>query len=336
MIKEKHTLTNPYNHHALSRYIDVYEVTTDGCSSSPMSGYKGTEATLVDDPAWNEKFSSYSITGATLTGNNYVINNDVTAKANYETAKNVTLQTDGHGTIAANKMSGFIGDQVTLSNTANAGYEFTGYSITGATLTGNKFNFIGNNVTARAGFYHQPSAVYFTRASNFTCTSAQGQQQLDINKALTGYNYITFKFNINKASNGNATWAWDFNINFNNGSWNARDHYSLKLYSPYGPVRNGQTFTKVYSGVKSKSVDGKTLYYSMPGSKNYKFVFDRSANDCSAFQYTNISLYLGHGPIGTGVTSLNNFKLVSEAWTNLSANSFYLAGFDDLNAAINY
>lgn len=152
MIKEKHVLTNPYNHHALSRYIDVYEVTTDGCSSSPMSGYKGTEATLVDNPAWNEKFSSYSITGATLTGNNFVINNDVTAKANYETAKNLTLQTDGHGSIAANRTSGFIGDQVTLSNTANSGYTFTGYSITGAILTGNKFNFIGNDVIAKANF----------------------------------------------------------------------------------------------------------------------------------------------------------------------------------------
>ena len=159
MIKEKHTLKNPYNHHALSRYIDVYEVTTDGCSSSPMSGYKGTEATLVDDPAWNEKFSSYSITGATLTGNNFVINNDVTAKANYETAKNVTLQTDGHGSIAANRNSGFIGDQVTLSNTAATDYQFSNYSITGATLTGNKFNFIGNNVTAKANFARIPGQV---------------------------------------------------------------------------------------------------------------------------------------------------------------------------------
>ena len=152
MIKEKHIVDRVYGNHQLARYIDVYEVTTDGCSSSPMSGYKGTEATLIDQPAWNEKFSSYSITGATLTGNNYVINNDVTAKANYETAKNVTLQTDGHGTIAANKMSGFIGDQVTLSNTAATNYSFSGYTITGATLTGNKFNFIGNDVIAKAWF----------------------------------------------------------------------------------------------------------------------------------------------------------------------------------------
>lgn len=216
MRTEKHIVNKTYGNHQLARYIDVYEVSANGCHSVPESGYKGTQATLVDEPAWNEKFSSYSITGATLTGNNFILNNDVTAQANYETAKNVdtinciaspnsgfigdtaslsdtpawnekfssysitgstltgnkfrftgsditaeanyetaknvTLQTDGHGTIAANRNSGFIGDQVTLSNTANSGYEFSNYSITGATLTGNKFNFIGNNVIAKAWF----------------------------------------------------------------------------------------------------------------------------------------------------------------------------------------
>ena len=227
MKKEKHVLKNPYNHHTLSRYIDVYEVSANGCHSVPESGYKGTEATLVDEPAWNEKFSSYSITGATLTGNNFILNNDVTAQANYETAKNVTtvrcnstknsgfigdtasltnsspawnekfssysitgstltgsnfkftgsnitaqanfetaknvtLQTDGHGNIAANKNSGFIGDQVTLSNTPNANYNFAYYSITGATLTGNKFNFVGNNVTAKANFSAEPVKLFIS------------------------------------------------------------------------------------------------------------------------------------------------------------------------------
>ena len=83
MIKEKHTLTNPYNHHALSRYIDVYEVTTDGCSSSPMSGYKGTECTLVDQTPAGYGFDHWNITGATLTGNNFILNNDVTAQGVY-------------------------------------------------------------------------------------------------------------------------------------------------------------------------------------------------------------------------------------------------------------
>lgn len=219
MRTEKHIIKNRYSTHGIHRDIPVYEMNTVHCSASPMEGYKGTEVTLTDNAAWNEKFSAWALTGATATGNNIVLNNDVTAqgiyetaknitygtrtsgdrmsgfigdqvtitgtpawnektssysvtgatltgnkfnltgsnvtaKANFETAKNITLQTDGGGTISSTKMSGFIGDQATLSNTPNANHTFSGYSITGATLTGSNFNFIGNDVTAKAWFYY--------------------------------------------------------------------------------------------------------------------------------------------------------------------------------------
>jgi len=154
MKKEKHIVNNVYGNHQLARYIDVYEVSANGCHSVPESGYKGTEATLVDEPAWNEKFSSYSITGATLTGNNFILNNDVTAQANYETAKNVTLQTDGHGTITASPISGFSGTIVTLSNTPAQDYNFLNYDITGATLTGSQFKIANSNVNVKANFHN--------------------------------------------------------------------------------------------------------------------------------------------------------------------------------------
>lgn len=146
MKKEKHILTTLYNHHALSRYVDVYEVSGVRCHSVPESGYQGTEATLVDDaPAWNEKFSAYNITGATLTGNNFVINNDVTAQAVYESAKNVTTID-----CASTKNSGFIGDTASLSYTAAWNERFSAYSMTGATLTGDNFRFTGSDITAQA------------------------------------------------------------------------------------------------------------------------------------------------------------------------------------------
>ena len=50
----------------------------------------------------------------------------------------VTTSTDGHGSITASPMSGYQGTTVSLSNTPNTNYDFTGYSITGATLTGNR------------------------------------------------------------------------------------------------------------------------------------------------------------------------------------------------------
>ena len=208
MIKEKHLVNHYYGNHQLARYIDVYEVTTDGCSSSPMSGYKGTEATLIDQPVWNEKFSSWSLTGATVTGNNYVINNDVTAKANYETAKNVTLQTDGHGTIAANKMSGFIGDQVTLSNTPDSGYVFSSYDLTGATLTGNKFNFIGNDVTARANFeYVGNSGIIYRNTGTWYIDQ---NTNININANFADNPYIGISYSMSSKDLTNGTYGLEF------------------------------------------------------------------------------------------------------------------------------
>lgn len=157
---EKHIIKNRYSTHGIHRNIPVYEMNTVHCSASPIEGYKGTEVTLIDNAAWNEKFSAWALTGATATGNNIVLNNDVTAQGIYETAKNVTLQTDGGGTINSTKMSGFIGDQATLSNTPDATHVFSGYTITGATLTGSNFNFIGNDVTAKAWFKYFNTPLY--------------------------------------------------------------------------------------------------------------------------------------------------------------------------------
>lgn len=153
MYKEKHILNHHTAGHTLSRYLDVYELDTIYCSADKTTGYKGDTITITGTPAWNEKTSSYSVTGATLTGNQFdFTGSDVTAQANYETAKNVTLQATDGGSIAANRVSGFIGDSVTLSNTAFDGYEFSAYTLTGANLTGNTFNFTGSDVTAKAWF----------------------------------------------------------------------------------------------------------------------------------------------------------------------------------------
>lgn len=163
MYKEKHILNHHTAVHTLSRYLNVYELNTVNCSADKTTGYKGDTITITGTPAWNEKTSSYSVTGATLTGNQFdFTGSDVTAQANYETAKNVTLQATDGGSIAANRVSGFIGDSVTLSNTANSGYEFSAYTLTGANLTGSTFNLAGSDVTAKAWFYLPPVNAHVT------------------------------------------------------------------------------------------------------------------------------------------------------------------------------
>ena len=162
MKTEKHLIKNRYSTHGIHRNIPIYEMNTVHCSASPMEGYKGTEVTLIDNAAWNEKFSAWALTGATATGNNIVLNNDVTAQGIYETAKNVTLQATDGGSIAANRVSGFIGDSVTLSNTPNSGYEFSAYTLTGANLTCSTFNLTCSDVTAKAWFYLPPVNAHVT------------------------------------------------------------------------------------------------------------------------------------------------------------------------------
>lgn len=163
MYKEKHILNHHTACHKLSRYLDVYELNTVNCSADNTTGYKGDTITITGTPAWNQRTSSYSVTGATLTGNQFDFNgSDVTAEAKYETAKNVTLQATDGGSITASRVSGFSGDSVTLSNTANSGYEFSAYTLTGANLTGSTFKLTGSDVTAKAWFYLPPVNAHVT------------------------------------------------------------------------------------------------------------------------------------------------------------------------------
>lgn len=79
-------------------------------------------------------------------------NTNVSAKAEFEHSKDLTLINDEHATLSADKMSGFSGDVVTVDATTDEGWYFTGLNVTGAVATGNKFMFIGENVTAE-GLY---------------------------------------------------------------------------------------------------------------------------------------------------------------------------------------
>ena len=67
---------------------NIYQVTTSTngngtMTAAPMSGFSGTIVTLTNTPNANYNFAGYSITGATLTGDQFTLNNDVTAKANF-------------------------------------------------------------------------------------------------------------------------------------------------------------------------------------------------------------------------------------------------------------
>lgn len=83
MFTAKHYVNKTYGNHMLSRIVTGYNVTTIDCGSTVNSGYKGTEVTLIDQTPAGYGFDHWNITGATLTGNNFILNNDVTAQGIY-------------------------------------------------------------------------------------------------------------------------------------------------------------------------------------------------------------------------------------------------------------
>ena len=163
MFTEKHILGNPYNGHKLSRTVTGYEVSAVDCTSDKSSGWNGITVNLTPKTVPStQRFSGWSATGATIENSAFTLTADATAKANFETAKSLTRQTDGHGTLSTTKNVGFINETANLYPTPNQGYAFSGYTITGATLTGSAFKFTGSNVTAKAWFSANANLNYVT------------------------------------------------------------------------------------------------------------------------------------------------------------------------------
>lgn len=85
----------------------------------------------------------------------------------------LTLETDGHGTLSADVLSGFEGDTVALTPTYNTYYRFSGYDCTGGTINGNTFTFGNQDATAQANFKVNAFTASggFEKGSNQTVTS---------------------------------------------------------------------------------------------------------------------------------------------------------------------
>lgn len=119
-------------------------------SANRNSGYEHDITTITGVPAGDEwKCSALNITGATLTGNDFMFgNSNVSAQAEFEHSRNLTLENGDHGVLSADKMSGFSGDVVTVDATTDEGWYLSAIALTGAEATGFKFMFTGSDVTA--------------------------------------------------------------------------------------------------------------------------------------------------------------------------------------------
>lgn len=323
MYKEKHILNKTYGNHQISRYLDVYETSTINCSANKLTGYAGDNVTVTSTPVWNQKFSGYSITGSNLTGNDFkFVNSDVIVAANYETAKNLTLQTDGHGTIAASRMSGFIGDQVTLSNTANVNYSFSAYSITGANLTGDTFNLTGSDVTAKAWFFQPVAKLADTSQSDIWVPKRNTSlnptyETTSISFNSNAYRYVVYSllcvFNydghVSLLPNSPTTYPsiyshWCFAKAGSNLYIAQLSNASTAYINNVNAWTNGQASTTSYLSNSDPVLAGNfiqcTNYFEYPF---FKLIVDKQASKVSAYfannDYSNDYIYQGCATVNT-------------------------------------
>lgn len=306
---EKHLIKKKYDGHLLSRQIPIFEFSGDRCTSNPTAGYFQTIAEVSHDtPEWNEKFSGFDITGAELTGNNYrFVNSDVTAKAVFEVAKDVTVNTDGHGKIESTKVSGFIGDTASLSNTASAGYTFTGYTTTGAVLTGSNFTFTGSDITAHAGY--SANVYNITLQNDGHGTIAANKTTGNIGDTITLSNTPATHYHFSGYTVTGATLTSNkFNLGAQNATakgWFAQDPtYSVT-------VQNDGHGTITASPTTGYSNDLVTL--STTPARNYIF---------NNYSITGATLTGSQFKFGSqNVTAKANFKIIP-----IQTGNFYITG----------
>ena len=136
-------------------------VTDDGngtASADPTSGNMGQEVILTASPNPGYRFKEWQVAagGVTITDNKFTIGTaNVELKAVFELVTyTVTITDDGNGTASADPTSGNMGQEVKLTATPSAGYQFKEWQVAagGVTVVDNKFTIGTADVEIKAVF----------------------------------------------------------------------------------------------------------------------------------------------------------------------------------------
>lgn len=294
-------------------------------SANRNSGYEHDITTITGVPAGDEwKCSAINLTGATLTGNDFMFeNSNVTAQAEFEHSRDLTLENGEHGVLSADKMSGFSGDIVTVDTTSlDEGWYFTGLNVTGAVATGNQFTFIGNDVTAEGLYTDEGYPITYIVETGGTFTGdtdifVPGSEGIQLTTAYDTY----WRFSGYEVTGGTI----ENNVLIPTGPCTAKAVYKVNYFTASGAWEKGSNVTayrtttnvpQKYATASYKTDNVPTSWYATSNRWN--------PNGASAYQITLhpiMKFSAGNGSTvndnagATGVTLIGSTQTQSQSFS---------------------
>lgn len=156
----------------------------------------------------------------------------------------LTLDTDGHGTLTADTVTGYAGDTVALTTAYNTYYRFSGYDVTGGTINSNTFTFGDEDATVYAAF--KPNA--FTATGNFEAGS-NVEITAKYNTPTTGS--VPAKYAVHVSHTGDVPTSWYSTSN----RWKPTNASSYVIN-----VSPNMKFTCIATGTVTNNVACQGLY----------------------------------------------------------------------------
>lgn len=150
--------------------VTVLEAENGSASASMNSGCEYDKVTLSSTPDEGWYSMGYDISGATLSGNQFMFGDeDVTVQPLFtDQGYPITYLTDGHGTLTGPEIA-IPGQEVELSAKYNDYYRFNNYEVSGGTISGNKLLATGP-CTVKANF----KLNSFTASGTFESNAGTG------------------------------------------------------------------------------------------------------------------------------------------------------------------
>lgn len=225
--------------------VTVLDAENGSASASMNSGCEYDKVTLTSTPDEGWYSMGYNVSGATLSGNQFMIEDeDVTVQPLFtDQGYPITYLTDGHGTLTGPEIT-IPGQEVELSAKYNDYYRFKNYEVSGGTISGNKLLATGP-CTVKANF----------KLNSFT---ASGNFEKGSNEKVNGKNYKNIvKYCIRTYSTSNVPSSWYSTSNRWKPTSNDISGYSMAINGKIGFWRPN---TNYGAGVTACIIAGSTQY----------------------------------------------------------------------------